>query len=102
MVDILVITINAFLLFTVVATSSEALRVRTVEALLAEAEELLIEEMKHPTDLRLSSLVDSSEEALLDAVATSTPMRRSRVISLPTSQSNGYIYGTGFDTVERA
>ncbi len=63
---------------------------------------MLIEEMKHQSDLRLSSHVDSSEEALLDAVATSTPMRRSRVISLPTLQSDGYIYGTGYDTVERA
>ncbi len=74
--------------------SAEALRVQAVEALLVEAEELLIEKMKHQTDLRLSSLVDSSEEALLDAVATSTPLRRSRAFSLPTR-----IYNTGYDTM---
>ncbi len=74
--------------------AAEALRVHAVEALLAEAEELLIEEMKHQSDLRLSSLVDSSEEALLDAAATSTPLRRSRAFSLPAR-----IYDTGYDTM---
>ncbi len=74
--------------------SSEAFRVRVVEDVLAEAEELLIEEMKHQTDLRLSSLVDSSEEALLDATATSTPLRRSRAFSLPAR-----IHDTGYDTM---
>ncbi len=71
--------------------AAEALRVHAVEALLAEAEELL---MKHRSDLRLSSLVDSSEEALLDAAATSTPLRRSRAFSLPAR-----IYDTGYDTM---
>ncbi len=61
-----------------------------------------IQEMKHRSDLRLSSRIDSPKEALLDAVKTSTPLRRSRAFSLFTPQSNGYVYDAGFDTMERA
>ncbi len=61
-----------------------------------------IQEMERRSDLRLGSRIDSLEEALLDAVVTSTPLRRSRAFSLPTLKSDGYVYDTGYDTMERA
>ncbi len=61
-----------------------------------------IQEMKHRSDLRLSSRIDSREEALLDAVETSTPLRRSRAFSLPTLKSDGFVYDTVYETMERA
>ncbi len=69
--------------------SSEALCVHAVEALLAEVEEVRYKKMKHEVDLRLNSLFDSSKEALLDAVC------------LRTLHSDGYIYDTGCESMER-
>ncbi len=81
--------------------SSEALCVHAVEALLAEAEEVRYKKMKYEVDLLLNSLFDSSEEALLDAVVTSTPLRCSRAVCLSTLHSDGYIYETDCETMER-
>ncbi len=53
----------------VAAMSLEAFRVRAVEAVWAEAEERICEEMSDGSDLHLNSLFATSEEAvLLEAV----------------------------------
>ncbi len=76
---------------------------RAVEAVLAEAEERICEEMVHGSNLRLNSLFATSEEAVLvEAVVTSTPLRRSRSFSLPALNSSGFMHDTGYDTLERA
>ncbi len=59
--------------------------------------------MSHGSDLHLNSLFATSEEAvLLEAVVTSTPLRRSRAFSQPALSSSSLMHDAGYDTLERA
>ncbi len=81
--------------------SSEAIRVRAVEAVLTEDEERICEEMSDGSGLHLNFLFATAEEAvLLEAVVTSTPLRRSRAFSLPALNLSSFMHDTGYETRE--